>query len=166
MEGPKIKMQEKELLGLFDCYSNMTYRIALSYLRHPQDAEDAVQAVFLKLIEGKAVPEPGKERAFITRITINYCKDVFRSAWKQRTEQLNDDIAFKHEEDYKLFHTLMGLPAKFRIVIYLHYYEGYTFPEIAGFLKISPSAVSMRIHRAKKLMKNTLGKGDDNEIGI
>jgi RNA polymerase sigma-70 factor (ECF subfamily) len=53
----------------------------------------------------------------------------------------------------------MGLAVKYRIVIYMHYYEGYTFSEISGFLKISTSAVSMRIHRAKKILKDKLGEG-------
>jgi len=148
---------------LYDQYSNMVYRVALHYLRQPQDAEDAVQAVFLKLIEGRAKPEPGKERAFLTRVTINHCKDALRSAWKRKIEPLEHDIAFEQEQDLELFETIMGLYEKYRIVIYLHFYEGYTFPEIAGFLKISSSAVSMRIHRAKKILKDTL-KEDFDEI--
>jgi RNA polymerase sigma-70 factor (ECF subfamily) len=158
-------VQESNVLALYDEHSNMVYRIALSYLRQVQDAEDAVQVVFLKLIEGRAKPEPGKERAFITRITVNYCKDVLRSVWKSRVEPLNDEIVFEHDDDSELFSAIMGLATKYRIVIYMHFYEGYTFSEIADFLKIGTSAVSMRIHRAKKLLKNILGE-DNNEIQL
>jgi RNA polymerase sigma-70 factor (ECF subfamily) len=79
---------------VFYMYSNMVYRIAFSYLRQPYDAEDAVQSVFMKLIEGKAQPNVGKERAFLTRITVNYCKDILRSAWKQRIVPLDDTYTF------------------------------------------------------------------------
>jgi len=149
-------MHEAEVLDLFDRYSDMVYRIALSYLRHLQDAEDAVQVVFLKLIDGRAKPEPGKERAFMTRVTINHCKDVLRSVWKRKIEPLNDEIEFIQKEDRDLFDAIMSLATKYRMVIYLHYYEGYTFSEISDFLGISPSAVSMRIHRAKKVLENKL----------
>ena len=158
-------MLEAELLKLYDQYSNMVYRLALSYLRQSQDAEDAVQAVFLKLIDGCAKPELGKERAFLTRVTINYCKDVLRSVWKNRIVPLSDEIVFEHKEDRELYETIMGLAAKYRIVIYMHYYEGYTFSEISSFLKISTSAVSMRIHRAKKLLKSKL-REDNYEIQL
>lgn len=112
-----------------------------------------MQIVFLKLIDQKAEPEPGKERAYLTRVTINCCKDQPRSAWRSRTVPIEEDTPFQKPEDRELFHAVMELPEKYRIVIYLHYYEGYTFPEIAAFLKISPSAVSMRVHRAKKRLK-------------
>ena len=158
-------MQESEILALYDQHSNMVYRIALSYLCQMQDAEDAVQVVFLKLIEGQAKPEPGKERAFLTRVTVNYCKDVLRSIWKSRTEPLNDEIVFVQKEDRELFDIIMGLATKYRVVVYMHFYEGYTFSEIADFLKISTSAVSMRIHRAKKLLKKSLGE-DNDEIHL
>ena len=158
-------MQEAEVLDLFDRYSNMVYRIALSYLRHLQDAEDAVQAVFLKLIDGRAKPEPDKERAYLTRVTINHCKDVLRSVWKRKIEPLNEDIEFIQKEDRDLFDAVMSLAAKYRIVIYLHFYEGYTFSEISDFLGISPSAVSMRIHRAKKMLQDKL-REDTNGTGI
>ena len=156
-------MHEAQLLALYDEYSNMVYRVAYQYFRQPQDAEDAVHAVFLKLIEGRAKPEPGKERAFLMRVTINHCKDVLRSAWKRNTGPLDHDIAFEHSEDRALFEAIIGLSEKHRIVVFLHFYEGYTFSEIAGLLKISSSAVSMRIHRAKKILKENL-REDFDEI--
>jgi len=164
-KGGVNRVQEVEILELFDQYSNMVYRIAYSYLRQSQDAEDTVQAVFLKLIDGSAHPEQGKERAFLTRVTINHCKNVLHSVWMRRVEPLDSDIVFEQKEDRELFNAVIALPAKYRIVVHLHYYEGYTFSEISGFLKISSSAVSMRIHRAKKLLKDIL-REDSNEIQL
>lgn len=149
-------MEEHQIISLFRQYSNMVYRLSYSYLHSSQDAEDMVQTVFLKLIDGHAEPKPGKERAFLTRITINSCKDQLRSAWRRRTVPIEEDLTFQTSEDRELFHAVMELPETYRIAVYLHYYEGYTFPEIAAFLKISPSGVSMRIHRAKKILKKKL----------
>ena len=66
-------MEQETVLELFDRYADMVYRIALSYLRSPQEAEDVVQTVFLKLLEGGMIVYPGKERAFLTKVTINHC---------------------------------------------------------------------------------------------
>lgn len=150
-------MQEKEILDIFDTYSDMVYRLALSYLRSTHDAEDVVQAVFLKIIEGKAKPEASKERAFLTQITINHCKDILRSSWRRKNLSLDETIIFEQKESQEVFHSIMALPEKYRITIYLHYYEGYSFCEIASFLRVSASAVSMRLHRARKILKQKLG---------
>lgn len=158
-----ILIDSRDIIYLFDQYSNMVYRVALSFLRNTQDAEDAVQIVFMKLIDGKAEIVSGKERALLTQITVNYCKDILRSFWRQRIEAITEDIVAEETSDLELFHVVMLLPRKYRIVVYLHYYEGYTFPEISTFLKISVSAVSMRLHRARKLLKTELG-GDIDEI--
>lgn len=150
-------MQEKEILNIFDTYSDMVYRLALGYLRSTHDAEDTVQAVFLKIIEGKARPEANKERAFLTQITINYCKDILRSSWRRKNLPLDETVAFEQKENQELFDSVMALPVKYRIVTYLHYYEGYSFQEIASFLGIGSSTVSMRLHRARKTIKKQLG---------
>ena len=47
----------------------------------------------------------------------------------------------------------MNLDGQFRMPIYLHYYAGYSYKDIAGILKISESAVAVRINRGKALMK-------------
>lgn len=152
-------MQESWILSLFDLHSDMVYRLAFSYLRSPQDAEDAVQTIFLKLIEGKGRPENGKEKAFLTQITVNYCRDVLRSSWRKRIVPLDETIPFEQKEDRELFDAVMSLSEKYRIPVYLHYYEGYSFSEIGAFLKISPSGVSMRMHRARNILKKQL-RGD------
>jgi RNA polymerase sigma-70 factor (ECF subfamily) len=153
-------MGEKELLSIFQMYHNTVYRIALSYLRSVPDAEDVVQTVFLKLIEKNPVLESGKERAWLTQVTVNVCKDLLKSSWRQKRdeweESLCDTVAVMQEQESEVFYAVMQLPTKYRVVIHLHYYEGYTFVEIAKFLKVSVSAVSMRMHRARNLLKKNL----------
>ena len=149
-------MTEADFLSLFDQYHDMVYRLALSYTRSPQDAEDLVQTVFLKLLDGKLLPDPGKERAWLIQVTVNACKDLLRSAWRKRTSPLDETIPFTHPEEGDLFTAVMALPEKYRVAIHLHYYEGYTFAEIARFLHTSSSAVSMRLHRARKLLRSSL----------
>ena len=145
-----------EIEILYDRYANNLYRLALSYLKNTADAEDAVQAVFVKLIEGKAVIFPGKERALLTKITVNQCKDILRRNKNRQEEPLDESIPFSDSKDRDVFIAVMTLPEKYRIPVFLHYYEGYRFQEIAKLLRITTSAVSMRIHRAKNLLKSQL----------
>lgn len=96
-------MPKKQVLDLFHLYANMVYRLSFSYLRSSHDAEDAVQTIFLKLIEGKAQPESGKERAFLIQVTVNYCKDILRSAWRKKTIPMDVSILLKKPVKSRVF---------------------------------------------------------------
>jgi len=150
-------MEQETVLMLFERYADMVYRISLSYLRAPQEAEDVVQTVFLKLLEGDRRIYPGKERAFLTKVTINHCKNLLTAAKRREAVPLDEAVLLTQPEDRDIFHAVMELQEKYRIVVSLHYFEGYSFREISEFLHISASAVSMRLHRARGILKKQLG---------
>lgn len=151
-------MKREQVLALYDAYADGVYRVALGYLRSPQDAEDAVQAVFCKLLERELTVYPGRERAFLTKLTVNHCKNQLAAA-KRFVPDAPDDLILPAEpEDRTLLHAVLALPEKYRLVVVLHCMEGYSFSEIAGFLHITPSAVSMRLHRARKILNEQLGR--------
>lgn len=149
-------MEQELVLELFDLYADLVYRIALSYLRSPQEAEDVVQTVFLKLLEGHTTIYPGKERAFLTKVTINHCKNILSKAKNHETVTFDEAILLTEPEERDIFYAIMNLPEKYRVVVTLHYFEGYTFREISKFLHIGVSTISMRLHRAKKILKKQL----------
>ena len=149
-------MTEEEFLPIFDQYHNMVYRLALSYTRSRQDAEDLVQIVFLKLLEGKSPPQRGKEKAWLAQVTVNASRDLLRSARRRQSEPLDETIPFTDETEYSLFTAVMALPQKYRVAVHLHYYEGYSLAETAKLLHVSASAVSMRLHRARNLLRSSL----------
>lgn len=151
-------MEQQAVLALFDQYADMVYRIALSYLRSPQEAEDVVQTVFLKLLEGGARIYPGKARAFLTKVTINHCKNLLTAAKKHQSVPLDEVVLLSQPEDRDIFHAVMELPEPYRMVVSLHYFEGYSLREISEFLHIGISAVSMRLYRAKRILKKQLGR--------
>ena len=152
-------MEQNIVLELYDHYADMVYRIALSYLRSTQDAEDTVQTIFLKLMESDIKIITGKERAFLTKVTINHCKNLLSAARRHEIIPLDEveGILFSQPEDREVFRAVMELPEKYRLVVFLHYFEGYSFREIAQFLHISISAVSMRLYRAKNILKSKIG---------
>jgi len=60
-------------------------------------------------------------------------------------------------EQYAIMEAVWGLPKQYRDVIYLHYYEGYTAPEIAGILKRNTNTVYTHLHKGKELLRTILG---------
>lgn len=148
---------------LFERYSDMIYRIAISYGNTVPFAEDAVQEVFVRYLRKTPQFENREhEKAWFIRVTINYCKSTVTSAWLKRVCSLENAaqiaVPFQHPAESELYETLSCLPPKYRIVLYLRYYEEYQVQEIAEILSISPNLVSARLLRAKKLMKQKLIK--------
>ena len=145
---------------LFEKYRNNLYAAAFNICGNAADAEDVVKDTFIQYyLLKKEFDNEQHIRAWLIRVAINKAKNTNRTFWRRNKVPLEDymeTLTFETPESEELFETVMKLPEKYRIVIYLHYYEGYTFPEIAAFLKISPSGVSMRVHRAKKLLKKQL----------
>lgn len=131
------------------------YRLALSYTRSVQEAEDVCQTVFLKLMEQRSIT-PGKERSWLMQVTANQCRNLLRSAWWKRTEGLDETLQAPAGRDEAVYAAVMALPPKYRVVVYLRYYEEYSTGEIARFLHISQSAVTTRLDRARKQLKPLL----------
>lgn len=151
-------MERETVLELFDRYGDTVYRVALSYLRSPQEAEDAVQTVFLKLLERDIQMYPGKERAFLTKMTVNHCKNVLSAARRHEIVPLDEVELSVPPEDREVLRAVMELPEKYRAVVTLHYFEGYSCQEIAQLLHTGASAVSMRLHRARGMLQKQLGR--------
>jgi RNA polymerase sigma-70 factor (ECF subfamily) len=138
-------------------YSDMVYRQAFSYTRNKSDADDIFQEVFFRYIKNKPRFESEEHRkAWLIRVTVNCCKKIFVSAWKNKTVPLEDNIVFESDEENSLHFELMKLPMKYRTVIHLFYYENYSAEEIGRILKQNPSAVRMDLTRARRKLKEIL----------
>lgn len=105
------------------------------------------------------------KKAWLIRTAVNYCKDVMKSSWRKKRaymEEVNFDAvmadnSYNNEEMRReVISTLMSLPAKHRIILYMYYYEGYTLEEISYILKVNSSTLRSRFAVAKKLMKEYL----------
>ena len=149
-------MEKQEVARLYDTYSRDVYRLALSYLRSAQDAEDICQSVFLKLLEKNITLLSQKEKAWLLKCTANACKNHLKSFWSQHTEELNDNIVFCDHKDRELWAVVGTLPPKYRAVVHLYYYEGYPQDEIAKILGITRTAVQTRMQRARQILEKEL----------
>lgn len=144
-----------DIQDLFSRYRDDVYRLAISYTRSQADAEDVCQSVFLKLMEQKNF-RPGKEKQWLLRVTANECKNLLRSHWWKTTVSMEETLCIDPPEFNETLHCILSLPPKYRVVIYLHYYEGMTAKEICHLLHISPSAVTTRLSRARTMLKPQL----------
>lgn len=143
---------------LFQRYKNDVYRLALSYTKSPQEAEDVCQTVFLKLMEQKRIM-PGKEKAWLMQVTANQCRNLLRSSWWKRTVPLEDygcTGTSSENSENNVLAVLMAMPPKYRVVLYLHYYECLSSKEIGKLLHISQSAVTTRLSRGRQLLREAL----------
>ena len=152
---------EQEVNSAIEQYSDMILRLCMVYLKNSADAEDIFQTVFLKYaLYAKPFESADHEKAWLIRVTSNACKDLLRNFFRTRTvsmEELRDEAMDLSAEQFAVMEAVWSLPKQYRDVIYLHYYEGYTAPEIAGILKRNPNTVYTHLHKGKELLRESLG---------
>ena len=156
-------MDQAEFTGAVERYQDAVYRVALHALGSPQDADDAVQEVFLRLYTAQKTFESEEHlRRWLLRVTVNWCRDVLRSPWRRRTAPLEGQLPaepeFEAPEQEALYRAVLSLPERYRLVLGLFYYEELSVKEIAGLLGLEVSAVTTRLSRARKKLKEILGE--------
>ena len=149
-------MDKAEIARLYDVYAQDVFRLALSYLYNSQDAEDVCHSVFLTLVEKDITLYPGSEKAWLLKCAANACKDHLRSFWKQNREELQENMVLVDDRDKDLWAVVGTLPPKYRAVLHLYYYEGYSQEEIARILGITRTAVQTRMQRARQALEKEL----------
>lgn len=144
-----------DVLYLFHRYKDDVYRLAVNYTRNPQEAEDVCQTVFLKLLEQEQLI-PGKEKAWLMQVTANECKNLLKSGWWKRTVPLERAQETYQDNRDEMLYVVQKLPPKYRVVIYLRYYEQYTVPEIGKLLQIPTSTVTTRLQRGREQLRKAM----------
>jgi len=139
-------------------YADMVRRICFLYLRNSADVEDVFQEVFLKyFINMDSFQNQQHEKAWLCRVTFNKCKDLNKSIWRKKVVSIeNLEIPFENPEQGELIMSVLKLPFKYKEVIYMHYYEGWTIPEIAEITQQNVNAVYSQLRRAKAQLKQNM----------
>ena len=152
-------MERQAFMDAVAQHQDMVYRIALHWFGIPQDAEDAVQEVFLRLYtEEKPFDGPEHLRRWLLRVTVNVCKDALKSPWRNRRISMESipEPVFEEPEQRELYREVLALPEKYRTVLGLYYYEELSTKEIAVLLNIRQTAVTTRLSRGRDLLKQRL----------
>lgn len=141
---------------IFAKYIDDIYRLAYSYTHNNEDSEDIVQKVFLKYFNKQETINKNEEevKKWLIIITINECKDLFKSSWKKKVSLKDDENIFQKIEIQDNFEQYMErLPKKYRIIFHLYYYYGYNSKEIAELMKMKEATVRQRLARGRKILK-------------
>ena len=158
-------MKREKVESIADKYKSMVYRIALNQLRSSHDAEDIVQEIFLKLCQTTKDFESEEHlRYWLIRITINASKNVLRLPWRKSAEyaEVMASHSFENPEQSALFAAVMSLSEKYRVPLYLFYYEDLSVRKIAQLLGIEESAVTTRLSRARGQLKSAIREEWEN----
>ncbi len=155
--------QEAERLAT--AYADPILRLSYTYLRNTDDAQDICQTVFVKLLsEPRQFESAEHERAYVLRMASNACKDLLKSPWRKRIRGLDTVLEVpapeSGSEETTVLDAVNALPANYRTVIYLFYYEGYQAAEIGKILGVPTATVHTRLARGRARLKDILGGAD------
>ena len=159
---------------LMEQHTERLIRVAYYYTKELQTAEDLVQDVFIKFYHKQsALKDVNDFSAYLTRMTINRCKDYlkswhvrkvqFQQKWVEQVQKEEFDRFVQQDEEQIIGEAIMRLPLKHREALVYYYFEEMTIPSIAQLLQIPQSTVKTRLVRGRKLLKAEL-KGIEWEV--
>jgi len=154
----------EDFAGIYHRHVNTVYRVALTMLNNVPEAEDATQTAFLKLMSSEKEFENDEHiKAWLIVTTQNVCRNTLKNWWRAKRVDI-DAIAEQPSPqapvESEVWSAVANLDKKYRILVYLHYYEGYKTKEIAGMLGINHATVRTRLKTARAKLKLTLEDGD------
>ena len=156
---------EEETNQAVERYGDTVRRLCMIHLKNEADTQDIFQTVFLKyLLHDKPFESREHEKAWFIRVTLNACKDLLRSFFRRCTvplEELTGQADQLTDQAREVLRSVLELPRKEREVVYLHYYEGYTAPEISQLLGKNVNTIYTNLARARAHLKQLLG-GEDH----
>jgi RNA polymerase sigma-70 factor (ECF subfamily) len=152
-------MRESIIENAVTEYTQMVLNIAFTYTKNTYDAEDIAQEVFLALYRNIwKISSKEYMKAWLIRVTINKSKNYMKTAWiRKRSDMPDIQDNTPQSETSDLLNAVLSLDEKYKIPIYLMYYEGYSIKEISQILKTNPATIGTRLKRGRDILKNKLG---------
>lgn len=143
-----------------DNYGDAVYKLCLIMLKNHADAADASQETFITYMDKSPMfTSPEKEKSWLMQVAANKCRDMLRA--RSRRNTVSDDILenyAENTEEHDIVDALTSLPEKYRIVMILHYIEGYKLEEISGMIGKTTSAVKMRLSKGRTMLRELYRK--------
>ena len=157
-------MTEETFERVARTYGDMLYRVAYHALKNRADAEDVTQTVLLKLYQqGDRFESEEHRKHWLLRVAVNESRRLLRSFWRSRVLSWDERGAARVSDapaKRELFQAVMGLETKYRLTIYLYYYEGCSVKEVAAALHANPSTVQTWLQRARERLRRGLSQGE------
>ena len=160
-------MTQEEFARAAQTYGDTVYRVAYHALGSPQDAEDVTQTVLLKLFECKKNFESDEHmKHWILRVAVNESRKMLRSFWRHTCvplEEWRETAVIEDSAKAEVLEAVMALEPKYRVAVYLYYYEGLPVAEIAAAMKANPSTVQTWLLRARARLRKELSEEKKEE---
>ena len=151
---------ETDVKHSLQVHGNALYRSAFLLLGNSHDVQDILQEVLLRYLEkSPAFQSAEHEKAWLLRVTTNCCMDLLRFRKKNAytdLESLKESLPGPEQKEH--LEELYALPVKYKTILILHYFEGYSVAEIAQITKLSKSAVKKRLQRGREALKIAITK--------
>ena len=164
--GTKQWTSITEFREFYDRQVKRVYRLAMVLMGNISDAEDVTQTVFLKAWEKKPdFRDADHEIAWILTTTRNQCKDIHKSFYRRKRADLENapepQVTLETQMDSEIWEALQSLAEKYRMVLYLYYYEGYSVRELSVILRRRESTLQTQLATGRTQMKSLLeSKGE------
>nr|WP_286173021.1 sigma-70 family RNA polymerase sigma factor [Caproiciproducens sp. MSJ-32] len=150
---------DKEFIQVYNSYFETVYRVCLMYLKNIQDTEDAVQSTFIKFLQYNGTFNNQEHiKAWLIVTASNTCKNFLKHWWRKNVDidSLQEQLTISNNENKYIFEKIMNLPQKYKLIIYLYYYEGYKLKEIAEKLNMNDSTVRSYLRRRRNLLRDII----------
>ncbi len=148
-------------------FSGVVFRTAMCYMKNKADADDIMQEVFLKFYTSDTYfVNDAHAKAWLIKVTANMCRNMLKNPWRRFTQPIEaaENMILEDKKDNGLVSVIMKMKSKNRIVLYMHYFEGYSTREIAEILGIKENAVTSQLYRGRKQLKDLLLKEGYDEL--
>lgn len=150
-------------------YSDMVYRVCLTITGNAEDAKDAFQETFLRLVKNKdKITSEEHLKAWLIRVASNCSKTTVTSTWNRTTQGMEEETAgggeFYEQKENDLLNELQRLPKKYSVTLYLYYYEEYSIKEISVMLNKNENSIKTLLARGRKLLRKNLEEGENRDV--
>lgn len=155
-----VNMQAARVL---DEYGNSILRLAYSYLNNMSDAEDILQETLIQFLKtGPLLENTSHEKAWLLKVAANLSKNRIEYNRIRQTDELEETLAADCREDLSfVWEAVKALPDKYREVIHLFHYEGYSTAQIGKMLNRKEATVRSDLRRGRQKLKDILKEAYD-----
>ena len=153
---------------IYELYATDVLRVSYYYLGNRESAEDVTQDVFVRLMTAHPVLEAGKEKAWLLKVALNRCRDLWRSSWVKKVIlghpafecfPAPDELS-RVSDEYAMAEAVNQLKPEFKEVVLLFYYQGFSVSEISEMLQLAEGTVSSRLSRARNKLQKELERSE------
>ena len=162
--GNSALRTDEEITRVYNKYVDTVYRVCFMMLKSASEAEDAVQNVFVKYINSGGDLETEEHiKAWLIVTAKNECKNMLKHWFRSKRTDLDDvaEPSYETREDSGVMEKVMSLEEKYRVPIYLYYYEGYSTAEISEMIGIKHSTLRTNMAKGREKLKMLL---EEDEI--